>query len=175
MHNTGHDQADLGVLDSFFRATVAICRVITGTALVLLTVLLGYQVFGRYVLNDTPTWVDPLSLLLVMLIAFLGAGIGVYENTHLSVVVLRNAVSRRVRFVLVFFTDLIMATFGALMMWYGGLLTQFKWNTQIPMIGWPEGFRTLPLTVCGGMVLIFSLGHLARLLLGRDHRVDNIE
>jgi len=168
-------QKDLGIVDKTFRGIVALCRIITGVALVALTLLLGYQVFGRYVLNDTPTWVDPLSLLLIMLIAFLGAGIGVYENTHLAVVFFRNAVSKRVRFFMVLFTDLIMAGFGGMMMWYGWQLSMFKWNTLIPMIQWPEGMRTLPLTICGGMVLVFSLGHLVRLFLGRDHRVDNIE
>ena len=110
-----------------------------------------------------------------MLIAFLGAGIGVYEHTHLSVVMLRQAVSKRVRFVLVFVSDLMMAGFGGLMMWYGTSLTIFKWKSAIPLIGWPEGLRSLPLTICGGMILVFSLGHLARLLLGRDTRSDTIE
>lgn len=175
MSSTDNKQTGLGPIDAFFRGVVAVCRVITGTALVVLTVLLGYQVFGRYVLNDTPTWVDPLSLLLIMLIAFLGAGIGVYEHTHLSVVMLRQAVSARIRTVMVFLTDLVMAGFGGLMMWYGWSLTLFKWKNDIPLIGLPEGLRSLPLTICGGMILLFSLGHLARLLLGRDTRADSIE
>ncbi len=175
MSDTPLYQDGLGVVDKVFRGIVWICRIITGVALVAMTLLLGYQVFGRYVLNDTPTWVDPLSLLLVMLIAFLGAGIGVYEHTHLSVVALRNVVSRRVRNILVFFTDTIMAIFGGLMVWYGWQLSMFKWSTLIPMIQWPEGLRSMPLTICGGMILVFSLGHMARLLLGRDTRVDSIE
>jgi len=168
-------QTGLGPIDAVFRGIVAICRIIAGVALVVMTVLLGYQVYGRYVLNDTPTWVDPLSLLLVMLIAFLGAGIGVYEHTHLAVVVLRKSVSARVRSWMVFLSDLIMAVFGGLMMWYGGLFTMFKWKSLIPLIQWPEGLRSLPLTICGAMILIFSLGHLARLLMGRDTRPDSID
>ncbi|GAA3857433.1 TRAP transporter small permease [Celeribacter arenosi] len=175
MSNPREDQTDLGIVDKAFRGLVAVCRIITGAALVAMTVLLGYQVFGRYVLNDTPTWVDPLSLLLVMLIAFLGAGIGVYENTHLAVVFFRNMASKKIRTIMVVLTDAVMALFGGFMMWYGWQLTMFKWNTLIPMIQWPEGLRTLPLTICGGMVMVFSLGHLVRLFLGRDHRVDNIE
>lgn len=175
MSGSDNTLTGLGPIDTFFRGVVALCRIITGCALVLLTVLLGYQVFGRYVLNDTPTWVDPLSLLLIMLIAFLGAGIGVYEHTHLSVVMLRQGVSTRVRTVFVFLTDLAMAGFGGAMLWYGASLTMFKWKTAIPLIGLPEGLRSLPLTICGGMVLVFSLGHLARLLLGRDTRADSIE
>lgn len=168
-------QTGLGPIDSVFRGIVLVCRIITGVAMVTMTLLLGYQVFGRYVLNDTPTWVDPLSLLLVMLIAFLGAGIGIYENTHLSVVIFRKLVSNKIRSVLVIMTDALLATFGGLMLWYGGQLTMFKWNSLIPLIQWPEGLRSLPLTICGGMILIFSLGHLVRHLLGRDTRTDSIE
>ncbi|MGB1234875.1 MAG: TRAP transporter small permease [Planktomarina sp.] len=175
MSDAPERQTGLGPIDSVFRGVVAVCRVITGVALVAMTVLLGYQVFGRYVLNDTPTWVDPLSLLLVMLIAFLGAGIGVYENTHLSVVVLRNIVSRKIRSVLVILTDLFMCIFGGLMFWYGWSLTAFKWKNLIPLIQLPEGLRSLPLTICGGMIFIFALGHLIRHLIGRDTRVDSIE
>ncbi len=175
MSHAPEKQTGLGPIDSAFRGIVMLCRIIAGTALVMMTLLLGYQVFGRYVLNDTPTWVDPLSLLLVMLIAFLGAGIGVYENTHLSVVILRKMVPAKIRSVLVVVTDLLMAIFGGLMLWYGGLLTMFKWNSLIPLIQWPEGLRSLPLTICGGMILIFSLGHLVRHLLGRDTRTDSIE
>lgn len=175
MSDAPERQTGLGPIDSFFRAIVVLCRIITGVALVAMTLLLGYQVFGRYVLNNTPTWVDPLSLLLVMLIAFLGAGIGVYENTHLSVVVLRKMVSTKIRSVLVVVTDVLMAAFGGLMLWYGGQLTLFKWNSLIPLIQWPEGLRSLPLTICGGMILVFSLGHLVRHLIGRDTRTDSIE
>ena len=175
MSDAPEKQTGLGPIDSVFRGIVAVCRIITGVALVAMTLLLGYQVYGRYVLNDTPTWVDPLSLLLVMLIAFLGAGIGVYENTHLSVVILRNIVSKKLRSVFVVLTDLAMAAFGGVMLWYGAQLTMFKWKTLIPLIHLPEGLRTLPLTICGGMILIFALGHLVRHLIGRDTRTDSIE
>lgn len=151
------------------------CRVITGVALVVLTVIFGWLVFGRYVLNATPTWVEQVALLLVMVIAFLGAAVGVHEHTHLSVVMLRNAVHRRVRNFLVFISDVIMAGFGALMMWYGAKLTIFKWGSLIPLIQLPEGLRSLPLTIGGGLILIFSLGHLIRLFLGVDARSDSIE
>ena len=175
MSDTPERQTGLGPIDSAFRGIVWVCRVITGVALVSMTLLLGYQVYGRYVLNDTPTWVDPLSLLLVMLIAFLGAGIGVYENTHLSVVILRNIVSSKIRSVLVIITDLSMAIFGGVLFWYGAQLTMFKWKTLIPLISLPEGLRSLPLTICGGLILIFAMGHLVRHLIGRDTRTDSIE
>lgn len=151
------------------------CRILTGIALVVLTVIFGWLVFGRYVLNATPTWVEQVALLLVMLIAFLGAAVGVHENTHLSVSILRSAVSERVRTMFVVVTDVIMAGFGGLMLWYGAQLTVFKWGSLIPLIQLPEGLRSLPLTIGGGLILLFSIGHLIRLFAGEDDRKDSIE
>ena len=156
-------------------ALAFLCRVLTGVALVVLTVIFGWLVFGRYVLNATPTWVEQVALLLVMTIAFLGAAVGVHENTHLSVSLFRSAVGARIRTALVVITDLIMAGFGGLMLWYGWELTVFKWGSLIPLIQLPEGLRSLPLTIGGGLILLFSLGHLIRLFLGADHRTDSIE
>ncbi|MEO1364813.1 MAG: TRAP transporter small permease [Pseudomonadota bacterium] len=165
----------LRAMDAAFDGLSRVCMILAGTALVIMTAIFAWLVFGRYVLNDTPTWVEQVSLLLVMVIAFLGAAVGVQQDTHLSVVLFRSMVPDRVRTVFVVVTDLLMAGFGAAMFWYGWELTQFKWNTLIPLIQWSEGLRSLPLTVCGALVFLFSVGHLIRLTLGRDARVDSIE
>ena len=68
-----------------------------------------------------------------------------------------------------------MGGFGALMLWYGAQLTIFKWGSLIPLIDMPEGLRSLPLTVGGALILLFSVGHLIRLALGLDERLDSIE
>ncbi|MEL7151970.1 MAG: TRAP transporter small permease [Pseudomonadota bacterium] len=153
----------------------ALCRVITGVSLVFLTVIFGWLVFGRYVLNATPTWVEQAALLLVMVIAFLGAAVGVHENYHLSVSAFRTAVPKPIRTLCVVMTDAAMAGFGFFMLLYGAQLTAFKWGSMIPLIQLPEGLRSLPLTIGGGLILVFSLAHLARVALGRDLRRDTIE
>jgi len=158
-----------------FNLLSQICLILAGTALVSMTLLFAYLVYGRYINNDTPTWVEQLSHLLLMVIAFLGAAVGVRQDTHLSVVYFRSAVPTGVRIVFVFITDVLIPGFGALMFWYGLELTQFKWKTLIPLLDVSEGFRSLPLTICGALIFIFSIGHLTRLLLGRDERKDSIE
>lgn len=175
MSEYGEIPAGLKLLDKVSDAIVLVCKIVTGVALVGMTLSFGWLVFGRYVLGDTPTWVDPLSLLLVMVIAFLGAAVGVREDTHLSVVIFRQIVPNAVRTVLVVITDVIMAGFGFALCWWGYDLTKFKWATKIPLLQWSEGLRTLPLTICGALVFLFSVGHLIRLFMGRDERVDSIE
>jgi len=162
-------------MDKVFDLLSQICLIIAGTALVAMTLMFAWLVYGRYVLNDTPTWVEQVSHLLLMVIAFLGAAVGVRQDTHLSVVLFRTTVPSWLRTGFVFVTDVLMAIFGGMMFWYGLELTQFKWKTLIPLIQVSEGFRSLPLTICGALVFLFSIGHLIRLLLGRDERVDSIE
>ncbi|QRF65802.1 TRAP transporter small permease [Ponticoccus alexandrii] len=162
------------VVDALLDSVAMICRVITGLSLVGLTVIFGWLVYGRYVLNATPTWVEQVALLLVMVIAFIGAAVGVHEHTHLAVTGFRTLAPPWLRTVFVVVTDLLMAGFGLLMLIYGARLTAFKWDSMIPLIHVPEGLRSLPLTIGGGLITVFALAHLLRLALGRDLRSDII-
>jgi len=175
MNDAPDTPAFLRYMDSAYDVLARICVVLAGTALVAMTVMFAWLVYGRYVLNDTPTWVEQASHLLLMVIAFLGAAVGVRQDTHLSVVLFRTAVPSAVRTVFVFVTDVLMLVFGGCMFWYGLALTQFKWKTMIPLIQMSEGLRSLPLTICGALVCLFSAGHLIRLFLGLDERKDSIE
>ncbi len=175
MRGSGEPPLFLRKMDTVFDLISRVCTFLAGLAIVVMTVIFAWLVFGRYVLNDTPTWVEQVSLLLIMVISFLGAAVGVNQNTHLSVVIFRSIVPDWVRTVFVIITDLLMLIFGGMMFWYGIELTQFKWTSLIPLIQVPEGLRSLPLTICGLLVFLFSAGHLIRLFLGRDEREDSIE
>lgn len=175
MNEVPESSAFLRGMDGTFSVFSRICVTIAGIALVAMTLMFAWLVYGRYVLNDTPTWVEQVSHLLLKVIAFLGAAVGVQQDTHLSVVLFRRAVPSWLRTIFVFITDVLMASFGGFMFWYGLQLTQFKWKTLIPLIQVPEGLRSLPLTICGALVFLFSVGHLIRLLLGKDERTDSIE
>ena len=175
MRRSGEPPVFLAKMDAVYEVLSRICIFLAGIALVVMTVIFAWLVFGRYVLNDTPTWAEQVSLLLIMVISFLGAAAGVHHNTHLSVNIFRSVVPDWMRTIFVIVTDLLMMVFGGMMFWYGMELTRFKWNSLIPLIQLPEGLRSLPLTICGLLVFIFSAGHLIRLWFGRDRREDTIE
>jgi TRAP-type C4-dicarboxylate transport system permease small subunit len=152
----------LRLYNGFLGGIATLCQIITGLSLVALTVLFGWLVFGRYVLNATPTWVEQTALLLVMVIAFLGAAVGIHENTHLSVNVFRDKAPKTLRTALIVLVDIILIVFGLLMFYYGWQLTVFKWGSQIPLIQLPEGLRSLPLTIAGALIALFSIGRFFR-------------
>lgn len=137
-----------------------ICNIITGVAIVFMTVIFSWLVYGRYVLNSTPTWVEQVSLLLVVLIGFIGAAVGIHKKTHLGVSYFRDLSPLPLQIIFDLIGYLMIMIFGAVMMFYSYKLAIFKWSTQIPLIHLPEGLRAIPIMLCGALILLFSIGHI---------------
>ncbi|SMY10003.1 Tripartite ATP-independent periplasmic transporters, DctQ component [Flavimaricola marinus] len=134
----------------------AACIFVAAVALVVLIATFGWLVFGRYVLNATPTWVEQLALLLICYVAFLGAAAGIKEDTHLGVSLFRDMMPFVIQKVLLIATDFALAAFGIVMLIAGITLMQFGWDTLLPMLDIPESFRTLAITSCGALVTLFA-------------------
>lgn len=133
-----------------------LCILLASIALVILIATFGWLVFGRYVLNATPTWVEQLALLLVCYITYLGAAAGVHQQTHLGVTLFRDALGRRLQTYVKIFTDFVLAAFGLIMLLASVELFNFGWDTMLPMLDIPESFRTLSAALCGGLVFVFA-------------------
>lgn len=151
---------DKSLYDRFLDIISQINTIITGVMMVTLTVIFGWLVFGRYVLNATPTWVEQVSLLLIIYIGFLGASVGIHRKTHLGVAVFREMSPPPIQRLFEFLTHVLLAGFGLIMVIYGYNLTVFKWATKIPLLNVSEGLRSLPVFLSGICILLFSIGHL---------------
>ncbi len=117
-------------------------------------------VFGRYVLNDTPTWIEQSSLLIVVYITCLGAGAGVRFNSHLSIDFLREGAPRIPRVIMHAISDGFVLLFGGFMAWQGWLMMMNNAGRPIPMIGLSESWRAAPLVACGVLLVIFTCANL---------------
>lgn len=136
-----------------------LCILLSSIAIIVLVAIFGWLVFGRYVLNVTPTWVEQLSLLLVCYITFLGAAAGVHEEFHLGVSFIREAMPDAIRKPLRISVDVLMAVYGAVMFYACAQLVQFGWSTNLAMLNIPEGVRTISAALCGLLVCIFAGAH----------------
>ena len=56
-----------------------------------------YQVFGRYVLNNSPTWAENLALVLVLYVTLIAAAVGVRDAGHIGMESLLVLLPDRVR------------------------------------------------------------------------------
>ncbi|ASR08892.1 TRAP transporter small permease [Rhizobium leguminosarum bv. viciae] len=149
---------------------------LAGTGLVLMTVFVAWQVFCRYVLNDSPSWTEPGSVMLMSWFIFLGAAVGIRENNHLGFDVLLYVLPKSGKRVLRMISDVVILAFGAGMVWYGGALMSLTWNTILPSLGISGAFDYLPLVGGGVLAVIFSLERIVLRLAGEpiDDALDEI-
>ncbi len=134
--------------------------------LVLMTAVIGWQVWGRYVLNDTPNWSERLSLFLMIWYILLAAAVGVRERLHIGLLFFKEALPERTRRLVDLLVHLLVAAFGAAMIWYGGEMAASTWSHVIPTLGLSVGLGYLPFPLAGTLILLFSLEHLAADLRG---------
>jgi len=144
-----------------------LCLAISGVCMVILVSSFGWLVYGRYVLNDTPTWVEQVALLMVVTITFLGAAVGVHQRTHLNVDLFSVFLPPRGKATLSILIDLLLGSFGGLMAWQGYGLVTFAWSRSIPLLGVPDGLRYIPMTIAGALILLFALGRIPSAFRGQ--------
>jgi len=128
--------------------------------LVGMTLAVSWQVFGRYVLNDSPAWTEPLSIQLMGWFILLGSAVGIRENYHLGFDVLRYMVPRRVARLMAIISMLVVLAFGAAMAVYSLDLVIGTWTATLPVLGWPGGTDFMPITFGGVLIVFFALEQL---------------
>lgn len=142
--------------DRFLDRVASVCLTLSGTALVLLIAIFGWLVFGRYVLNSTPTWAEQLGLLLIAGLSFVGAAVGVHERRHLSVEFLRDALPIKARVWVHVAADLLLFAFAVLMAWQGYKLGMSNIRREIPLLGISEAWRIFPFAISGVLIVLFT-------------------
>lgn len=139
---------------------------LAAAGLVGMTALIGWQVWGRFVLNDTPTWTETTSILLMGWFIFLGAAVGVREGNHLSFDVLLYVLPERVQRWFHSMSDVVVIAFAGGMVWYGAQLAGNAWNATIPNLGISGATAFFSLIVGGVLMILLSLERLLRRAVG---------
>jgi len=143
---------------------LAMMGAVAGLIVVVLSV--QYQVIGRYLLNNTPTWAEALAMLLVLYVTALGVAVGVRDAGHIGLESLIAILPAGIRHKLELLIHALVALFGALMAESGWLWATLKWEERKPMLGVPEGADYLPLVIAGVLIVLFSIEHMIALLRG---------
>jgi TRAP-type transport system small permease protein len=126
------------------------------------------QVFGRYVLNDTPTWAESTALVLILYVTMLGAAVGVRDAGHIGLESLLILVPDGLRLKLEALIHLLVGIFGVIMAWNGAVLAESVMAYKIPTLGFSEGINHLPLVIAGILIALFSLEHIVALWRDED-------
>lgn len=130
---------------------------LAATALVGLVVVQGWQVFTRYVLNDSPSWTEPVTLLLLSTAMSLGAAAGVHTGRHFSFHLLAESLPRVLRRTLDATRPLLIAAVGAMIAGWAGLLLKDGLDIRIAGAAMPQSINYLPLSISGALICVFAL------------------
>jgi TRAP-type C4-dicarboxylate transport system permease small subunit len=134
------------------------CIVISGAAMLAITLMIPLGVFMRYVMNSALSWPEPASVVLMVLFSFLG-GAAVYRaKVHVAVEALLNAVRPAIRRMMLWGVNGCMAAISLFMVVYGGQLCLVTWNQSIAEFpGLSVGLTYLPIPLAGLFTLLFLI------------------
>ncbi|MBV2187082.1 MAG: TRAP transporter small permease [Rhizobium sp.] len=149
---------------------------LAGAGLVVMTAIVAWQVFCRYVLNDSPSWTEPGAVILMSWFIFLGAAVGVRENNHMGFDVLLYALPPAGKKWLRMISDIFIFAFGLGMVWYGSNLVKLTWGTTLPALGISGAWDYIPLMGGGVLITLFSLERIGMRALGApiDDMLDGV-
>jgi len=129
----------------------------SGTALVLMTLIITVQVFGRYVLNASPVWAEQAALLILIWCVFIAAAAGTREGFHIRIAAVVDRLPIRLRGPTNLVSNAVVAFFGVAMIVFGVELASATWHHVIPTLGIPRGFAYIPISVSGVLITLFSI------------------
>jgi TRAP-type C4-dicarboxylate transport system permease small subunit len=141
-----------------------LCVVIGCTALVLISAIIPWAVFTRYVLNSAASWPEPLAVLLTIVLTFIGAAAGYRLNLHMNVSFFADKLPAPFRIWLDLVVQLLMALIATFMIVWGGRLVEVTWyNTIADFPFLSVGVTYLPIPIGGIFLLLFIV---ERIFLG---------
>lgn len=148
-------------LDRLADAVVALAAL----ALVGLVAVQGWQVFARYVLNDSPSWTEPVTLALLTSAMSLGAAAGVHDGRHFAFTLLADIARPGLRRALFVFSQLTIALLGAVLAWWSFVLFNSGLDIRTAGAPFPETLPYAPVALGGALMAIFAI---ARCLSGSE-------
>ena len=133
-------------------------------ALLGLVVVQGWQVIARYVINDSPSWTEPVTVLLLTTAMSLGAAAGVHTNRHFGFFLLADAVGPRLKKALHAVSPLVIAAIGTVMAYWGAVLLFDGLHVKAAGARLPQSINYLPLSLGGALMVLFALNRFVRVL-----------
>ncbi len=143
-----------------------LCLMLAVVGLIGVILCVQWQVFGRYVMNDTPTWAEALALLLVLFVTAFGLAVGVRDAGHIGLESMVALLPDQWRHRIELMIHALVGVFGGFMVWGGSQWAIAKWDEKKPMLPVPDGIDYVPLVIAGALIVLFSIEHIIALARG---------
>ena len=145
-----------------------LCIWISGLSIALMSLIIPWGVYARYVLGTGSNWPEPVAVLLMVTFTFFGAAAGYRAGAHIAVGMLVDRLPPAIQKFLEKVVDVLMAGVCIFMMGWGGKLvteTMIQYLPDLPSM--PVGLTYSPLPIGGFLTLLFVL---EKAFLGSQHQ-----
>ena len=104
-----------------------------------LALVIFYQFFTRYALNDSASWTEEIARYLLICTVFVGAAVGVRKNNHIQVDFFYRILPKKLMRVMSTIVDVARVLFLGYAVWLTWLLIGKIGGLPMSIIDWPIG------------------------------------
>lgn len=173
-----NDRATAAFVDSLGRFNAFVCRcgvVIASVFIAIMTIVVILGVFFRYVLNNSLSWVEDVSLIMMVTVAFLVAAFAYRTGSNVAIEYLIDKFPKKI-------SRVVQLVIHTLVLWilYRYLIESFAlidrgWGIKVNSlpISWAWCYMVIP--VCFVAMILVGFELLLRNLLGLFSGTDDME
>ena len=140
------------------------CVLIAGSALVLISAVIPWAVYTRYLLNSAASWPEPTAVLLTIVLTFFGGASCYRTQVHMRVTYFTAMLPSQPRHAADVLAELLVGLMAVFMVLYGTRLAEATWSNSIADFPWLSvGVTYLPIPIGGACLFLFVI---ERIVLG---------
>lgn len=134
------------------------CIWISGLSIFIMSLIIPWGIFTRYVLGTGSQWPEPISILLMVVFTFFGAAAAYRAGSHIAVAMVTDRLPGGIKRLAARLIEALMLVVAAFMTVYGFKLCYETWGQNIGEIPWmPVGATYLPVPLGGLVTFLFIL------------------
>lgn len=138
----------------------------------LLLLLLNWAVFARFILNDSVSWGEELPAHLLAMLTFIGAAYLTRTNEHLGFDAVLRVMPAGIMRVVTALNLVLMAIFGAMLAWYGGIAAASFGARSLISVDVPMMVFRGAMPLGGALITLFCTFRLVGIMTGRIDPLD---
>lgn len=138
------------------------CIWIAGLAILVMSLIIPWGIFARYVLGTGSGWPEPIAIMLMVVFTFIGAAASYRAGAHMAVTTVTDRLPANLQPAITLLVQVLMAVICLFMTIWGIKLCIATWNqfmSTLPTLR--VGISYAPIPLGGAITLIFILERLA--------------
>jgi len=134
------------------------CIWVAGAAVTIMSLIVPWGVFTRYVLGTGSQWPEPIAILLMMVFTFVGAAAAYRAGGHIGVTMLTDVLPAPLQRLAAHAVNLLMLVVCGFVAWYGTQLCVATMGQTISELPWlPVGVTYAAIPVAAAVTLLFVI------------------